>query len=101
MHQDERDFVAIHLANKFNCEGGVTGIYKSKEDTNPIEFILKKKYDSVYINDSKVYHYVSDIKLINEKDSLTGYRDILKIDFQQIRADEESWFDLKVQSLKK
>ncbi|MBK9670759.1 MAG: 2OG-Fe dioxygenase family protein [Bacteroidetes bacterium] len=101
IHQDERDFVAIHLANKFNCEGGVTGIYKSKEDTNPIEFILKKKYDSVYINDSKVYHYVSDIKLINEKDSLTGYRDILKIDFQQIRADEESWFDLKVQSLKK
>ena len=83
IHQDEHDYMAMHLIKRKNVENGVSKIYKTKnENTLLEEFTMDTFMDTLYIWDKQVYHYTSEIT--TEKDE-GGYRDIMVIDYDRIK----------------
>lgn len=80
IHQDGRDYVMIMFIGKKSIKGGKTTLYDINK--NPLlNFTLKNSSETILLNDTKMMHGVSPIKL--ERNSIKGTRDILVITFQK------------------
>lgn len=76
IHQDGHNFVAQHLIKKEGVSGGKSTIYNL--NNNPLfSTTLTNHMDTIIVNDPEVKHGVSSIKPY----FLSGYRDMLLIDF--------------------
>jgi hypothetical protein len=78
IHHDENDFIWIHLINRENVKGGVSGIY-SNDQKLIANYSLNKNMDSIVLWDPKVMHGVTSI---HPKDpTKNAIRDVLLICF--------------------
>ena len=78
IHHDGEEFISVHLFNRKNVNGGVSGIYDN--DQKLIESLtLKDPMDSILIWDPFVMHGVSPIKPENLDD--VAIRDTLLVGF--------------------
>jgi hypothetical protein len=78
IHRDGHDFVAQVLINRNNISGGMSRLYDSNQGL-VLEKTLKAPFDTVLINDQKMYHEVTPLwaSTIDQN----SYRDMLLIDF--------------------
>ncbi len=78
IHRDGADFILIMVLDRQNIRGGVNHIY---DDAKRLVFggILENAGDAVLIDDSAVWHGVSEVYPMNE--SKPAYRDVLVLTF--------------------
>jgi hypothetical protein len=79
IHRDGHDFISQHLISRKNILGGVSGIYKAKEDKPIMHKQLYNTFDTIILNDKNYRHDVSPIFPAKNKQS--GHRDMLIIDY--------------------
>ena len=75
IHRDGVSYFSVHLIKRSNIsEGGVTRIFSpaGKEINN---FTLMAPLDSLYVDDSSIFHCVSEI--VPDKNTENAYRDVL------------------------
>jgi len=78
IHHDENDFVWVHLINRENVTGGISGIYSNKQQ--PLESCtLTKNMDSIVLWDPKVMHGVTSMQPKDQ--TKNAIRDVLLICF--------------------
>ncbi len=78
LHKDGHEVFAIHLINRNNVSGGSTKLYSNDLELQTT-ITLEKYLDSLFVQDSKIYHEVTPISVVNENED--GYRDVLIIEF--------------------
>jgi hypothetical protein len=83
IHQDGHDYVSIHLINKVNVEGADSMIYIPPTNSSPIIKTLSQPFDSLFLNDRKVLHAVSKLKIKNGFQEKDAYRDTLLIGYEK------------------
>jgi len=72
IHRDGVDLVGIFCVNRDQIEGGVTSLYKSKND-NPILSKILNPGEFLIFNDNQFFHYTSPITpILSQK----GMRDV-------------------------
>ena len=77
IHRDGCDYiVSAYIINKFNMQGSNSLIY-DKNKQKIYDTILNEN-EGIYQEDKKLYHYVDQVKIID--DNYIGYRDILGFD---------------------
>ncbi len=78
IHRDGADFILIMVLGRHNISGGVNHIY---DDAKRLVFggILENMGDAVLIDDSTVWHGVSEVYPIDE--SAPAHRDVLVLTF--------------------
>ena len=74
IHQDGFNMIALLCINRYNIEGGISNIFTSNNEIDKIYSKKLMKGEMIIINDNKLYHDVTNIKIINNDD--IGYRDI-------------------------
>jgi hypothetical protein len=79
IHRDGHDYISQHLISRKNILGGVSGIYKAKEDKPIMHKQLYDTFDTIILNDKNYRHDVSPIFPVKNKQS--GHRDMLIIDY--------------------
>ena len=72
IHRDGVDLVGIFCVNRNQIEGGVTSLYKSKNE-NPILSKILNPGEFLIFNDERFFHYTSPITVMR---SQTGIRDV-------------------------
>lgn len=72
IHRDGYNIVGLCVVNRENIQGGISNVYDS--DKNIVLTKQLQKGEMLIINDAKMYHDVSPIKL--DKIDREGYRDI-------------------------
>ena len=83
IHQDGADYVFIMLMNRHNISGGISSIY-NKNKKLLSSTTLKEEGESILVNDRKLLHGVTDIKLKCKDEE--GYRDVLVLSFHKIKT---------------
>lgn len=79
IHRDGCDYiVSAYIVNKFNIQGSNSIIYD--ENKKKIYDTILNENEGIYQEDKKLYHYVDEIKTMD--DNYIGYRDILGFDIQ-------------------
>jgi hypothetical protein len=79
IHRDGCDYiVSAYIVNKFNVQGSNSIIYD--ENKKKIYDTILNENEGIYQEDKKLYHYVDEIKTMD--DNYIGYRDILGFDIQ-------------------
>jgi len=78
VHQDDNDFVCIHLIKRKNVIGGINGIYSKNRELLD-SCTLTNNLDTVFLWDPNVMHGVSSI--YPEKLKNIAFRDVLLIGF--------------------
>ncbi|TDF41788.1 hypothetical protein EYS14_02785 [Alteromonadaceae bacterium M269] len=100
IHHDENDFVSMHLVNRQNAIGGISGVYNT--DKQPIDSItLTEPMDSLLVWDQHVMHAVSPIHPLNP--DAEAIRDVLIIGYSHeplLQHPSEVTSDDLIQSLK-
>lgn len=81
VHRDGVDWVCVLLVDRVNVGEGVTGIY-APDGKSLGEFTLAKPLDCVFLNDHRVMHGVTPIKLVDP--GQPGFRDVLVLTFKRI-----------------
>lgn len=77
IHRDGCDYiVSAYIINKFNMQGSNSLIYD--ENKQKIYDTILNENEGIYQEDKKLYHYVDQVKIID--DNYIGYRDILGFD---------------------
>jgi hypothetical protein len=80
VHRDGHDFVATHLIRRHDCAGAESVVYdQQKRELG--RRTLMSEFDSLLIHDSKVLHFVTDLRSVEHSD--LGWRDVLVITFDQ------------------
>ena len=72
IHQDGFNMIGICCVNRSNIDGGISNIYNNEKDIIYSDEL--KENEMIIINDRKLFHDVSAIKLKNN--NLEGYRDV-------------------------
>jgi hypothetical protein len=80
MHRDGVDWVCVVLIKRQNVASGVTNIFNIDTDEHD-SFTLERRFDSVFLDDKRVYHGVTPITQLDQK--IHGYRDILVLTFRR------------------
>lgn len=78
VHRDGHSFVVMHLIAKRNLSGGTSNIYE-EESTLLRSVTLVAALDSIFIDDSRVLHYVTSVEP-TERD-LVANRDVLVLTY--------------------
>ena len=75
IHQDGYNFIAMCCISRKNISGAISHIYD--ENKNVVHSIQLQEGEMLIVNDNKMFHSVSPIKLCKtSKKVKTGYRDI-------------------------
>lgn len=72
IHQDGFNLIAIVCIARENIEGGINNLYDKEK--NLIDKTILEEGDMIIINDNKLFHEVTDIKIKDKQ--FIGYRDI-------------------------
>ncbi len=80
IHQDGADYVFIMLIKRHNISGGRSNVYNKKKSLI-VSRILMEEGECILINDGKLLHGVSNIKL--NQNASEGYRDVLVLTFHK------------------
>ncbi len=82
IHQDGVDLVGIFCVDRDNISGGITYLYKDKND-KPIFTKILQPGAFLIFNDSQFFHFTSPIESIN---SNQGHRDVFVLTCPGLRA---------------
>ena len=80
VHRDGVDFVIVVMIKRVNIESGATTIF-DLDNRLVGEFMLRETFDTVLVNDRRVYHGVTPITRIEANQE--AYRDVLVITFKK------------------
>ncbi len=72
IHQDGFNIIGLYCVKRENIKGGISNIYDNKK--NKIYSRELSQGDMIIINDTRLYHDVSNIELVDKEQ--IGYRDI-------------------------
>jgi hypothetical protein len=81
VHKDGADFILIMLLQRHNVQGGVSHIYDNHKDLLGA-LCLQEPGDLLLIDDEKVYHGVSDVYPIDNKEK--NMRDVMVLTFHSV-----------------
>ena len=80
IHKDGADYIFIMLLQRQNIQGGVSHIYDNQKQ--PLaKTTLEKSADCILLDDSAVYHYVSEVSVLDP--TQIGLRDVLVLTFHR------------------
>ena len=80
VHRDGVDFVIVVMIRRVNIDSGATTIF-DLENRLVGEFMLRETFDTVLVNDRRVYHGVTPIARLEA--AREAYRDVLVITFKK------------------
>ena len=80
VHRDGVDFVIVMMINRVNIDSGATTIY-NLDNQLVGEFTLLETFDMAIVDDHKVYHGVTPIEQLDERQE--AYRDVLVITYKK------------------
>ena len=80
IHKDGANYVFIMLLQRKNIQGGVSHIYNNQKQLL-VETILEQSADCILLDDNAVYHYVSEISILDQRQ--VGLRDVLVLTFHR------------------
>ncbi len=80
VHRDGVDFVIVVMIRRVNIDSGATTIFNLDNQLLG-EFVLRETFDTVLVNDRRVYHGVTPITQIDPGQE--AYRDVLVITFRK------------------
>lgn len=80
VHRDGVDFVIVVMIKRVNIESGATTIF-DLDNRLVGEFMLRETFDTVLVNDRRVYHGVTPITRLEAGQE--AYRDVLVITFKK------------------
>lgn len=85
-HQDNHDYLSMHLIGKQNVIGGESLVLRFKDDKPEANrrFMTENLFDSIYLNDRRVFHDVTPLLPTNGAKQGDAYRDMLLIDYEKI-----------------
>jgi hypothetical protein len=93
IHRDGYHFGAIHLMRRTNVSGAVNNFYDLQK-TLIDQKVLQKPMDSVYFDDSAIYHAVSPFE--QEDPSKQATRDVLILLYQPLSESPQKAGDTKL-----
>ncbi|MCK5902539.1 MAG: 2OG-Fe dioxygenase family protein [Cocleimonas sp.] len=80
IHKDGADFILIMLLQRKNIQGGINHIYTDNKQLQS-SVTLENFGDAILLDDHKVWHGVSEIHALDNKQ--LGYRDVLVLTFHK------------------
>ena len=80
VHRDGVDFVIVVMIKRVNIDSGATTIF-DLDNRLVGEFMLRETFDTVLVNDRRVYHGVTPITRLEA--GREAYRDVLVITFKK------------------
>jgi hypothetical protein len=80
IHKDGADYIFIMLLQRKNIQGGVNHIYDNQKQVLA-ETTLENSADCILLDDAAVYHYVSEISVLNH--NKVALRDVLVLTFHR------------------
>ena len=86
IHQDGHEFVMIGILRRNSVVGGITRLWKSKDDKEPFWTGMLEPGQAVLLDDRNVWHDVTDVL---PEDGKAGHRDIFIVSFSRWR---EKWY---------
>ena len=80
VHRDGVDFVIVVMIKRVNIDSGATTIF-DLDNRLVGEFMLRETFDTVLVNDRRVYHGVTPITRLDPEQE--AFRDVLVITFRK------------------